>query len=115
MGAADVAPMTFFSFQILIALLIWFDAKMDPQMPPRLSLVPRNFPSLLGLEPFPFITGDGDISFDRKLVRGYPLSGNGYSSVSPLDPSIHPPKRIEEQAPDLVDFQGKGNLRPEFH
>lgn len=48
-------------------------------------------------------------------MRGYPLSGYGYFPVSPSGPNAHPLKWVDDQATDLVDFQRKGNLVPEFH
>lgn len=46
--------------------------------PPRLPLVPRNFPSVFGCELLPFVKGDGDVILDWEFLRGYPLNGYGY-------------------------------------
>lgn len=62
-----------------------------------------------------FSSDNGDVSLDRGFVRGYPLSGYGCFSVSPLDTGTHCPKWVEERAVDLADFQGKGTPKPGFH
>lgn len=83
--------------------------------PVRLPLALRNFPSIYGREPLPFVYGEGDVNLNREFVRGYPLSGYGCFTVPALDAHAYPSKWVEEWSTELAVFHGKGILKPEFH